>query len=186
MAEEPANAASDGAGQGAAAGKGKRSMLIGGILAGVMLAEGVGLYAVMKVFGAGPQQAPAAEGMFALEEGKDSAKPEIPIVTIKVPNRTTGKTYLYDVEVAATLNVPNGKAPEEFRKTVMEQLDERENAVRDRIGFLIRSAEPQHLNEPGLVMMRRQIKAELGKVMGNETLFDEILLPRWTPLRADM
>ena len=92
----------------------------------------------------------------------------------------------YDIEVAATIIVPEGKLSEEHREEFAEKLAAHENAVRDRLSCLIRSANPQHLNEPGLEVIRRQIMAELGKVLGGEKLFERILLPRWTVIRADM
>ncbi len=184
MAEEPGNAAPQEASEGA--GKSKKSMVLGGVIVGVMLLEGAGLYLGMKLFGAGPSDAPASEGLVNPDQSPDAAGVEVAVVKIRVPNRTTGKTYLYDIEVAATLNVPPGRPPEEFKKEVAKKLEERENAIRDRLSFLVRNAQLQHLDEPGLVMMRRQIKAELGKVLGDEKLFGQILLPRWTPLRADM
>ncbi|MBN1345957.1 MAG: hypothetical protein JXQ73_24920 [Phycisphaerae bacterium] len=186
MADEPVQAASKEAADGGQGGGGKRNMVLGGILAGVMLLEGVGLYVGMKMFGAGPEQATAEEGLVDKAQKKISERPEVPIAKLKVPNRKTGKNYLYDIEVAATIIVPEGKTTDEFKAEITEQLKARENSIEDRLSFLIRSANPQELDEPGLVTMRRQIKAELGKIFNDEKLFDEVLLPRWTPLRADM
>lgn len=183
MAEEPEQAAPvevvDGGG------KSKNAML-GGILAGVMLLEGVGLYVGMKFLGAGPEQAAAGDGLVEDGKGINENVLEVPIAKLKVPNRKTGKMYLYDVEVAATVAIPEDKPAEQFKTEILDKIKSRDNAIRDRLGFLIRSSDPQQLDEPGLVTVRRQIKTELGKIFGDEKLFQEVLLPRWTPLRADM
>lgn len=187
MADEPAAEAVEST-QPAASGGGdsKKKLLLGGLVAGVMLLEGVGLYVGMKMFGSGPDEAAAGDGIVGEDKDAASAKPEVPIVKIKVPNRKTGKTYLYDIEVAATINVPEGKTPDAFKPEIETKLTSHENAIRDRLSYLIRTADPQQLDEPGLVMIRRQIKAELDKILGDEKLLDRILIPRWTPLRADM
>lgn len=177
MADEPENTA-------AGKSKSKKNIMLGGILAGVMILEGAGLYVAMNFMGSGPDQAGAAEGL--VDSAEQGNKPEVTIARLKVPNRTTGTTFIYDVEVAATLVVPEGKILEEYKDEFETKLAGHENAIKDRLSFLIRSSLPQHLDEPGLVMIRRQIKAELGKIMGDEKLFETILLPRWTPMRADM
>ncbi len=183
MAEEPVQGASDDAGP--SSGKNKKSVVVGGIIVGVMLIEGVGLYAMMKLLGSGPEQAAADEGL--VSSGAEAGdRPEIPVVKMKVPNRLSGKTYVYDIEVAATLIVPEGKEPEPYAKEIIKKIEKHENGIRDRLGYLVRSTKPDALDEPGLVRIRRQIKEELGKVLGDEKLFDQILLPRWMPLRADM
>ena len=187
MAEEPEAAASEETpSEGEGKGKSKKSLMLGGILLGVMLLEGGGLFLGMKFLGAGPQQAPGGEGLLEDGSASPSEKPEVPIAKIKVPNRQSGKTYLYDVEVAATLIVPEGKEVEAFTKEVTEKIQRHENGIRDRLSYLIRSAKPEHLDEPGLVMMRRLIRTELGRLLGEDKLFDTILLPRWTPMRTQM
>ncbi len=186
MAEEPTEAVQAAAPDAAGGGDGKKKILVGGLVLGVMVLEGVGLYVGMKMFGSGPEQAAAGDGIVGKDKDASSAKPEVPIVKIKVPNRKTGKTYLYDIEVAATINVPEGKTPETYKPEVEGKLANHDNAIRDRLSYLIRTADPQQLEEPGLVMIRRQIKAELDKILGDEKILDQILIPRWTPLRADM
>lgn len=187
MANEPGEAApAEQSNANASAGGRNRRVMIGGVLAGVMLLEGVGLYLAMKMFGAGPEEASADEGLVDQGGQPKCERLEIIIAKLKVPNGRAGRTYLYDVQVAATVTVPDGKLPEDYKGEVEEMIAARENAIQDRLSVLIRRSEPQALDEPGLVMIRRQIQAELGKVFGDEKLFSTILLPRWTPLRADM
>jgi flagellar basal body-associated protein FliL len=184
MAEESEQTAVESTG-GEAPEKSKKGSLVGIILAAVMVIEGIGLYATMKFFGSGADSASGEEALAAAAK-QSCDKPEVSIAKMKVPNRVTGKTYIYNIEVAATLNAPDDRPMEEFKAEFEERLQKNENAIRDRINFLIRRADPQFLDEPGLVMIRRQIKVELGKVLKDEKVFDQILLPVWTPLRADM
>jgi len=170
-----------------AAPKKKRSPLVmGGVLAGVMLIEGVGLYVGMKMFGAGPQQAASHEGLSENHQPQPAEPMEVPVAKMKVPNRLSGKSFLYDFEVAVKIRVPDGKNPEEFKKEITKKLEERENTIRDRLNCLVRGAEPQHLEEPGLVVMRRQIKAELDRVLGDDKVVESVLIPRWQSMRMDM
>ena len=159
--------------------------MLGGVLAGVMLVEGAAVYLGLKVFGAGPAPAVSQEGL--KNSVQQPAEPlEIPVAKAKVPNRVSGRTYVYDIEIAAKFRVPEGKNPEEFKKEIVKKLEERDNTVRDRLNWLIRSAEPIHLEEAGLVVMRRQIKSELDKILGDDKLIDSILIPRWQSMRGDM
>ncbi len=166
--------------------KRKSSLMMGGVLVGVMLLEGVGLYAVMKLFGASPAPAVSHEGLSPNAPPQPAEPVEVVVAKIKVPNRVSGKTFLYDIEVAVRIKVPDGKDAEEFKTEITKKFQERDNAVRDRLNCLIRSSEPQNLEEPGLVVMRRQIKAELEKVLGEEKLIESVLIPRWTAMRVDM
>lgn len=182
------------------AGKKKGNMMLGGIIAAVMVVEGVGLYAGMKMFGAGPQSAESHEGAApAVEQPAELI--EVLVAKLKAPNRASGRTFIYDVEIAARVRVPEGKASgkggghgagkgdgglEEIKNEISKKFEERKNAIHDRLNWLIRSAEPQHLEEPGLVVMRRQIKAELDKILGDDKLIESILIPRWASMRSDM
>ena len=49
--------------------------------------------------------------------------------------------------------------------------------INDRVNFIIRAAEPQHLKEPGLDTIKRKLKAELDRVLGEENLIKEVLVP---------
>jgi flagellar basal body-associated protein FliL len=51
--------------------------------------------------------------------------------------------------------------------------------INDRVNVVIRSAEPKDLNEPGLETIKRRLKHELARVMGDEQLIQEILIPEF-------
>lgn len=185
MAAEPENGSPQPKASEETATRGKGKML-GAILAAIMLIEGVGLYAAMKLLGAGPGSTAGGQGLVATTQQQNTEKPEVIIAKMKVPNRVTGKTYIYDVEVAATINVSGDKPTAEFKQEFEQKLQQHQNAISDRLSALIRAADPKYLDEPGLVTVRRQIKVELNKILKDEEVLDEILLPRWTPIRADM
>jgi flagellar basal body-associated protein FliL len=186
MAEKPQAAPPAPKSEPEAAPKKKGTLMVGGILAGVMLVEGAGLYVGMKMFGAGPQTAGSHEGLVENTQRQPAEPLEVPVAKIKVPNRMSGRTFMYDIEIAVRIKVPDGKNPEEFRKEVAKRLEERDNAIRDRLNCLIRSTEPQHLEEAGLVVMRRQIKSELDKVLGDDKVIESVLIPKWQSMRMEM
>ena len=46
---------------------------------------------------------------------------------------------------------------------------------------IVRSAEPQYLQEDGLETIRRQIKFELERILGEDVKIVEVLVPECTP-----
>jgi len=55
-------------------------------------------------------------------------------------------------------------APEN-RDHVAQMVEKRQNTMKDRVQMILRSADPQHLNEPNLDTIKRQIKFELDKIL---------------------
>jgi flagellar basal body-associated protein FliL len=82
----------------------------------------------------------------------------------------TGKLITLKIRVSALV----ASADAERAKTLVEANKAR---INDRINFVVRSAEPQDLNEPGLETIKRRIKHELAKVLDDERLLQEVLIP---------
>ena len=85
--------------------------------------------------------------------------------------------YLYDMEVAV-----------ECKKDKKEQVEalvkQREGAIRDTLSTIVRKADPQHLQEPDLETLRRQVHAALDEIFGPD-MIDKVLIPRCVPYRAE-
>jgi flagellar basal body-associated protein FliL len=61
----------------------------------------------------------------------------------------------------------------------MEKLAEDKKArLEDSVNTVIRSAELNELNEPGLETLKRRLKHELGRVFGDDQLITEVLIPQ--------
>lgn len=158
------------------------------LLGGVMLIEAVVLFAGFKVLGGHPQAAPGAE--IALDgkgDGKgdrggksDKKTVELPVLDTKAPNRTNGRTYLYDVSIVAVVKAEN-------EERVRNILKDNKALIEDRLSTIVRESDPEKLgggSEPGLETLRRQVKYQLDRIAG-EGLIEEVLVPRCIPFRTD-
>lgn len=183
--------------------KGKLVPLL--IIVGLMVVQGVGVYFVTKMMSGAPATAEGAEhaeGEGAQDEhapadehGGDShaaptdehgkaaeghgAKPaapvskgpvEIDVTECRPNNRTSGKLISLKLRVSALVMGPEA----EKAKTLVESNKSR---INDRVNVVIRSATPQELNEPGLETIKRRLKQELARVLGDEKLILEVLIP---------
>jgi len=182
MANDDAQAMTDA--PGAKKGRLKSILLVVLLMGG----EGVGVFLLAKfmlasepspasgahvdaVAPAGAHGEPAAQG----HGGKESATPagqhaEIELTECRPSNRMTGKLITLKIRVSALV----ASADAERAKTLVEANKAR---INDRVNFVLRSAEPQHLNEPGLETIKRRLKHELSRVLGDEQLLQEVLIP---------
>jgi flagellar basal body-associated protein FliL len=172
--------------------KKKQTLMMLGILLFVMAVEGGGIYFAVKFFGGGPQTA-AAEGLAAPvasgghggghgSEGEAATSvttdAELQVAKLKAPNMKSGRLFLYDIEVYA-------KTKKEKADTLKKMLEGYKATIEDRLSRVVRSAEPQDLQEDGLETIRRQVKHELGQIVGDEKMVEEILIPKCTPFKVD-
>jgi flagellar basal body-associated protein FliL len=120
-------------------------------------------------------------------EGGGEAKPavkkdwaELPIVEFRAPNKLSGKTYIYDVIIVASVK----GAKEDAAKAAIEQ---RKALIADRVRTIIAMSDPEKLgggSEPGLETLRRQVKYMMDEVLG-PGLIDEVLVPKCIPIRTE-
>ncbi len=177
----------------ASTGKRKQTLLMLGILLFVMAAEGGGIYFAVKTLGGGPSKV-AAEGLVSptssgghggaggeSETAKDaelSQDVELPVAKLRAPNMKSGRLFLYDLEVFA-------KTGKEKANTLKKLLEGSKATIEDRLSRVVRSADPQDLQEDGLETIRRQVKHEISQVVGDEKIVEEILIPKCTPFKVD-
>jgi flagellar basal body-associated protein FliL len=141
--------------------------------------------------GGGDTKADAHGGGDAKAGAKSEAKAydpkkqyEIKLIEIKAPNKLSGRTFLYDMQIVVLVK---GKVAKELEKTISE----REALIRDRIRTIIAQSDPEKLgggSEPGLETLRRQVKYQLDEIIDDgkgESKIDEVLIPRCIPYRTD-
>lgn len=188
----------------AAAPKSKKGLLIVAIL---MIVEGVGVFFVAQMLNSAPSAAAAADESEAGggheapppgESGGEHAKPsehakagepakagehgksgesgkkdglvEMDLGECRPTNRMTGKLIAFQLHVSVL--VAAGDA--DRVKTTVEA---KQGRIRDRINFVIRSAEPNQLNEPGLEIIKRRLKHEFDSVLEDPSVIREVLIP---------
>jgi len=164
------------------------------MLGAVMLLEAVVLFAGFKVLGGNPSSAAGAELTTSeTDEGHgdghggkpgkagDKKKPvELLVLDFKAPNKTSGRTFLYDVAIYVVTK-------SEHEAKVKDTLKEREALIKDRIRTIIAQSDPEKLtggSEPGLETLRRQVKYQLDLILG-EGVIEEVLVPKCIPFRTD-
>ena len=177
------------------------------MLAVVMIVEAGVIFAGIKLLGGSPKTAgaePAAEtasdahgeaaaasgghgehgaGSGGGEKAKVDPKKvvEITVIKFKAPNRATGTTYIYDVEISVTTKGGENK------EKVSAGITDRSATIMDRIRTIIAQTDPAKLGggqEPGLETLRRQIKFQLEEIIG-PGLIEEVVIPKCIPYRAD-
>ncbi len=160
------------------------------VVAALMLVEGVAIFFGTKMLtGSAPAPADAAhasDDSHATAEGGDSggghggegAKNapfesefgEIAISECRPTNRVSGRLVTFRMRVSVLVKA----ADLDKAKGMIESNKAR---IDDRINFVIRSADPAFLNEPTLETIKRRLKSELDRLMGDEHLIEEILIP---------
>jgi flagellar basal body-associated protein FliL len=160
---------------------GRRSILMIGLVVLVMGLEGGGIFIAMKVFGGGPKEVDAAAigGADDLVGWTESGFVEIHVADLEAPHVKTGRSYIYDIRVSVRIKP-------EAKPKVDKLLANHKEMLMDRLNRIIRSAEPTHLEEDGLEVIRRQMKYELDQALGDETVVEEVLLPRFMKMKADI
>lgn len=143
------------------------------ILAAIMVLEAVGFFLVMSI--TDPEKADAVETEVAAEQ-KEELSEEM-LLRAKVPNRRTGRLYLYDIEVSVICSKENGPM-------VQEITSRNEARIRDALYTIIAKADPEFLDEPDRQTLKRQIEAALEDIYG-EGMIKEVLIPDLTPYRGD-
>ena len=155
------------------------------LLSGVMVLEAVVLFAGFKLLGGKPQQASAADVVMEAERaakgGGDKRKTvEVQVVEFKAPNKSNGRTFLYDVSIYVVTKA-------EFEQRVRDTFKDKGALIQDRIRTIIAESDPEKLgggSEPGLETLRRQVKYQLDEIVGDGVI-DEVLVPRCIPFRTD-
>jgi len=157
-----------------------RRMLTVVIAAALVLGEGLGIFIITRMLYYQPKAAAAGEltpeqqALRAAEDQVELALPEIDAF-----NKREGRLYLYNIEV--TLLVPKNRAEE-----IQKILDMRKSTIMDRFNTVIRGADNKYLNEPGLDTLRRQFQFELNKILGDDHIVQDLLIPRFYQSPADL
>ncbi len=150
------------------------------IVAGIMLAEGVAVFGLVKVLGAGPSDAQAQ--LVGEEMAGEQAPVEILLITDKFQNMQTGRVWEWHVEIY--LRVRQKNAAE------IQRIHERDKAtIREGVALIFRRAHDRHLKEPGLETIQRQVTAYLNEVFGSDpdgiSRIDRVIIPVCKGFPAD-
>jgi flagellar basal body-associated protein FliL len=154
----------------------RKNAVMFGVLAGVMLAEALVVFVLVKSFGgASPAsaQAAAAGGLVATEGEKVPERVELKVGEFRAQNRSGQQSYLLQFTVFAAVPEPE---QEKVEKAIMAK----SATIKDRFTRVVRAMDPERFIEPELTTLRTQIKAELSQVLGSDLNVGEVLLTDFT------
>jgi flagellar basal body-associated protein FliL len=169
MTTEPQTAPVD------APGKKGRSKMPFIVVAALMAVEGLAIFAATKFFIGGspvPARGTVDEPLFDDKQRAVDAQPtaEVEITECRPNNTMTGKLLTFKLRVSALVSRPQ-------QEQVAALIASNAARITDRINYVVRSAEPHHLNEPGLETIKRRFKHEIDGILGDAELIKEILIP---------
>lgn len=151
------------------------------IMVGVlMVAEGAGIFGMMKFFAGPPEPTLADEDDAEMKDPLHlGERTEIELCKVDSFNRKEGKLHVYHIELSALIATDDVDTLQRF-------VDERSASIRDRVQLVIRSADPRHLNDPALLMIKKQIKQELNNLIGGKELIQEVLVAKLLQSRTSL
>ncbi|MCA9254719.1 MAG: hypothetical protein KDA33_03735 [Phycisphaerales bacterium] len=172
MAEEPKPETTE---AGADAQAKSRKMKTLGLFGGVMLVEGLAIFFAMKFFSPEPDPTMGMDEQLMAATQPALATKELELARVRVQNTNGERTVLYSV----TANIV---VPSEQETEVQTFLDNHRAAINDMLSRIIRAAEDKHLHEYGLETLKRLIRFELTKMMGEDLTIERVLISEFTPL----
>jgi len=151
-------------------GSGKTLQMI--IVLALMLGEGAAVYFVASAMGPEPDLVAGSPLEGQEDVDAEPSYAEVELAQCRPTNRKSGRQITLLVKVSALVL-------EEDAALAGELVEKKKSRILDRIQFIIRSAEIQHLNEPGLETVKRRLKQEMDRIFGDPELLKKILIPEW-------
>ncbi len=150
----------------------KKNLMMAGILVGVMLLEGFGVFFLARYFGGKPQAALAADLQGLDPNGGEKAPVdlELEIVKFRAQNEKSQPAAVYEMTIAAVVG-------EKSQAKVAELLARKRATIQDRLSRVVRAMDPQRFSEPDLATLRQQFQYELSQIAGEEGAIKEVLIP---------
>lgn len=143
------------------------------VVGAVFFGEGAAIFVVTKMFYKKPADAVGAQKsaeQIALENAQKQV--EVCLPELNAFNKREGRLYVFNLQITIRVRAEKG---EEVRQII----EARNSTILDRFNTVIRSAEAKYLNEPGLDTIRRQLRFELDRILGDDQLVLELLIPKF-------
>jgi len=156
------------------AGKKKPPIKVLAIVAGLMIAEGAGVYLFVGLTGPKAQTASAeVKGADAKDEHEFV---EIELVDEKFQNLQTGDVWVWDIAIAL-------KVKKKYETYVQGELEKRSAEIKEGISQIVRRAQHSQLREPDLTTINRQVTAYLNTIIEPDpattsSRIERVLIPK--------
>lgn len=165
-AEQPASA------EAAPAGK-KPPIKMLAVVAALMLVEGVAIFMVVGMINKKPAEAEAVE-LHGHEEDLNAIV-EVPVIEGRFSHTNSGKQWIFQSNIVLQVKKKNAERVE-------EELESRKAEINEGIARIFRGATLSQLNSPDLAILKRQLSAYLGEILGKDTdgqgRLEQVLVPR--------
>lgn len=96
----------------------------------------------------------------------------------RVPNNSRGIAYLYDFDIAMVVESSR-------REQAAALVAANQAKILDRIGQIVRAAPARILDEPDFRSLRLQMRGALHEIFNDESIVQQVLIPRCLPMRTD-
>ncbi|MBS3820922.1 MAG: hypothetical protein KGY81_04075 [Phycisphaerae bacterium] len=150
------------------------------VVAAVLIIEAGTIFGTMWLSG-GPAEV-KGQGLAEDLKAEQNELVEVLVVEGKFDNQRTGRTFLYDTEIYATVRRKN-------QAKFKEELQAMKTQISVDVQTIFRRAEPSHFQEPTRATLTRQTKAVLderfGKDAEGEPMVEDVLIGKCLPYRAD-
>lgn len=144
-----------------------------GIVGGVMLIEGAAIFTTMKLFSAEADPTLGLEPVATTNPWSEYS--EIEVASLRVPHSSGTRNVLYNVKIVVTVHHDK----EADFKLI---LDKRKFTIEDAISRAIQEAPDLELEEPGKESLKRKIRFVLGRIILDESMIQEVLIPQMMAL----
>lgn len=150
-----------------------------GLVAGLMIAEAVGV--VMLIGFTGRPQTAAAE-IHGADQSEEHRSTEIVLMEDKFQNLQSGRVWIWDMQIVLKVRKRN-------QAHIEAELEKRSAEIREGVAQIIRRAQHSHLREPDLITVNRQLAAYLEQAFGPDpdgrSRIDRVLIPRCTGFQIE-
>lgn len=162
------------------------------VLGVVMLVEGLAIAGAFMLAG-GPSDVEATtQGEDA--ESKENQPYEVIVISGKFQNTLSGQPFLYDAEIYITVKrkyaLEMSDEGEEEPGIVPNMIAGMEARINSEVTTIFRRAQPAHLNEPDRQTIKRQLKAALNDLLGQdpdgEPYVLDVIVPNMTRFSTDI
>lgn len=144
------------------------------VVAGLMIAEGVGVFMIVGMTGKQPQAAQATP-LEGHEKQDLESTVEVPLLEEKFQNMQTGRVWVWDTAIVLKVRTRN-------QGFVEKELDRRKAEVQEGLAMIFRRAPHAQLKEPDLRTINRQITAYINQIMGKDAegreRIEQVVIPR--------
>jgi flagellar basal body-associated protein FliL len=152
-----------------------------GVVAGLMIAEAVGVY--IFVSATGPRaQAAAAQTIKGEDQPDLDASVEVPLLEEKLQNMQTGRAWIWDTEIVLKVRTRN-------EAYVTKELEKRHAEIAEGVALIFRRSPHNNLKEPGLETINRQVTAYMNQVLGKDAegkeRLERVVIPKCKGFPAD-